>query len=64
MPSDVTVHQPGPRVVRLERKGEVAATWQEGYIATSRIVVLEVLGALGDVEGSPVLGEDDKVRSV
>ncbi len=64
MPCDVAVHQPRAGVVRAEGERKVAAARQQGHVAAGGVVVLEVLGALADVEGRPVLGEDDEVRAV
>lgn len=41
MPSDMAVHQPRARVVRLEGNDQVPVCWQQGDIATGRVVGLE-----------------------
>lgn len=42
MPSDVAMHQPYPRIVRLERQRDEAVARQENDVATRRIGEVEL----------------------
>ena len=50
VPRDVAVHEPGTRVVGLERQREPAAGGQERDVAPRRVVVRQRAGGGADVE--------------
>ena len=50
VPRDVAVHEPGARVVGLERQCEPAAGGQERDVAPRRVVVRQRAGGGADVE--------------
>jgi len=50
VPRDVAVHEPGTRVVGLERQREPAAAGQERDVAPRRVVVRQRAGGGADVE--------------
>ena len=52
VPRDVAVHEPGARVIGLERQREPAAAGQERDVASRRVVVRQRAGGGGFVEGA------------
>lgn len=58
---DVTVHQPGARIVGDEGEDEVAVRRQHGHVAPRRVLVVEGLGVVVDAR---VGAEDVKVVAV
>jgi hypothetical protein len=64
VPGDVTMQQPGSRVVWLERDGQEAATREHGDVAPRRVVVVKEGWARGLVPDRSALGENDEVAPV
>ena len=64
MPSNMTVHQPRPRVIRPESDGHVPAGRDEHDVPARRVIQPPLAGARGRVEGRGVVADDDDVAAV
>lgn len=62
--TNVTMHKPYTRIVRLESNSQVSTSRQKGYIPSRRIIEIESLGARGHVIGIGALSEDHEVVPV